>query len=78
MRKFRALTGIAAGRGGAAYWPAIVLTNVVKRVDIIRHGTGRLIVPAGESWEAFFAGPRLDADFLAERAQPLPQRRDDA
>ncbi len=54
---------------------AVALPEHVKRVDIIRQGNGRLVVPAGESWDAFFAGPRLDNDFLSDRAQPLPQRR---
>ncbi len=34
-----------------------------------------LILPAGGSWDDFFSGPRLDADFLSDRAQPAPQRR---
>lgn len=54
---------------------AVALPEHVKRVDIIKQGSGRLIMPAGESWDAFFAGPRLDDDFLADRAQPAPQRR---
>jgi antitoxin VapB len=55
---------------------AVALPEHVKRVDIVKQGSGRLIIPAGESWDAFFAGPRLDEDFLTDRAQPAPQRRD--
>ena len=55
---------------------AVAFPDHVKRVDIIRQGSGRLIVPAGESWDAFFAGPRLDEDFLSPRNQPAPQERD--
>ena len=54
---------------------AVALPEHVKRVDIIKQGSGRLVVPAGGSWDAFFDGPRLDDDFLTDRAQPAPQRR---
>ncbi|NJM29048.1 MAG: antitoxin [Rhizobiales bacterium] len=57
---------------------AVALPEHVKRVDIIKQGTARLIVPADKSWEAFFAGPRLDADFLKDRKQPPPQVRKNA
>jgi len=56
---------------------AVALPEHVKRVEVIKHGSGRLVLPAGESWKAFFDGPRLDEDFLSDRAQPKPQRRDD-
>ena len=55
---------------------AVALPEHVKRVDIVKLGTGRLITPAGEGWDGFFAGPRLDADFLNGRAHPAPQLRD--
>jgi antitoxin VapB len=54
---------------------AVALPDHVKRVDIIKQGSGRLVVPAGESWDAFFDGPRIDSDFLNDRGQPAPQRR---
>lgn len=57
---------------------AVALPDHVKRVDVIAQGSARVIVPAGGSWAEFFAGPRLDDDFLSDRSQPLPQRRDDA
>lgn len=53
----------------------VALPEHVKRVEVIPQGAGRLIVPAGGSWEAFFAGPRIDEDFLSERRQPHPQVR---
>jgi antitoxin VapB len=56
---------------------AVALPEHVKKVEIIAQGNTRLIVPAGGSWEAFFDGPRIDEDFLDDRRQPLPQRRDD-
>jgi antitoxin VapB len=54
---------------------AVALPEHVKRVDVIRQGTARLIVPAGEGWHQFFAQPPIDDDFLSERNQPLPQTR---
>ncbi len=56
---------------------AVALPDHVKKVEIIAQGNTRVIVPAGGTWADFFAGPRLDDDFLNERHQPLPQRRDD-
>jgi antitoxin VapB len=56
---------------------AVALPDHVKKVEIIAKGNTRVIVPAGGSWAEFFDGPRLDDDFLSERNQPLPQRRDD-
>lgn len=56
---------------------AVALPEHVKKVEIITQGSARLILPAGGTWADFFAGPRLDDDFLNARNQPLPQRRDD-
>jgi antitoxin VapB len=53
----------------------VALPEHVKRVDVIKQGSARLIVPAGETWDVFFAGPRLDDDFLEPRLQPAPQKR---
>lgn len=57
---------------------AVALPEHVKQVEVIARGNARVIMPAGGSWADFFAGPRLDEDFLSERNQPLPQRRDEA
>lgn len=54
---------------------AVALPEHVKRVEIIKQGSARLVLPAGGGWDAFFGGPRLDADFLDDRAQPAPQAR---
>jgi antitoxin VapB len=53
----------------------VALPGHVKRVDIVKHGSGCLIMPEGGSWDSFFAGPRLDEDFLADRMQPVLQSR---
>jgi antitoxin VapB len=54
---------------------AVALPDHVKRVEIIRQGNARLIVPAGQSWQQFFEQPPIDADFMNERNQPPPQKR---
>ena len=56
---------------------AVAFPENVKKVEIIAKGSARVILPAGGTWADFFAGPRLDDDFLEQRNQPLPQRRDD-
>jgi antitoxin VapB len=55
----------------------VALPDHVRQVDIIKQGRARVIVPAGGSWTMFFEGPRIDADFLYDRRQPVPQPRDD-
>jgi antitoxin VapB len=57
---------------------AVALPDHVKRVDVLVQGNARLIVPAGGSWKDFFDGPRIDEDFLNDRAQPLPQHRNES
>lgn len=56
---------------------AVAFPDHVKKVEIMAKGSARVIRPAGGTWAEFFAGPRMDDDFLSERMQPLPQRRDD-
>jgi antitoxin VapB len=56
---------------------AVALPEHVRKVEIIAEGNRRVIVPAGGSWADFFDGPRIDDDFLNERNQPRPQRRDE-
>jgi antitoxin VapB len=57
---------------------AVALPDHVKRVEVLVQGNARLIVPAGGSWKDFFDGPRIDEDFLNDRAQPLPQHRNES
>ena len=54
---------------------AVALPDHVKKVDIIRQGNARVILPAGGSWKAHFDGPRLDEDFLEDRIKSVPQQR---
>ena len=41
----------------------VALPDSVKKVDIVKVGRGRLITPAGESWDAWFDREGSD-DFL--------------
>lgn len=55
---------------------AVAFDKRVREVEITKVGRSRLISPANRSWDAFFDGPRVSEDFLAERAQPKPQKRE--
>ncbi len=48
----------------------------VKAVEIIAIGNKRVITPAGESWDDWFDGPSVSADFMNEREQPEDQARE--
>ena len=54
---------------------AVAMPNSVKRVDIIAVGNARVIVPAGESWDLWFAAQGVSADFMETRDQPADQER---
>lgn len=55
---------------------AVALPDDVKRVDVIAVGRTRIITPAGESWDSWFDGEGVTADFMAEREQPEDQERE--
>ncbi|NHB96640.1 MULTISPECIES: type II toxin-antitoxin system VapB family antitoxin [Photorhabdus] len=55
---------------------AVALPEEVKRVDVVAVGRTRIITPAGESWDSWFDGPGVTADFMAEREQPPVQERE--
>lgn len=55
---------------------AVALPNDVKRVDVIALGRTRIITPAGESWESWFDGVGVTADFMSDREQPAEQERE--
>lgn len=55
---------------------SVALPEDVKRVEIIRMGRARLIVPVGHGWDDFFAGPGVTDDFMSDRGQPAMQQRD--
>jgi antitoxin VapB len=56
---------------------AVAFPGDVRQVDILTIGHARLIVPAGRRWDDLFDnGPRLSADFPAERIQPPAETRE--
>ncbi|MBO1112262.1 type II toxin-antitoxin system VapB family antitoxin [Bordetella petrii] len=54
---------------------AVALPADVTRVDVLVVGRARILVPAGESWDTWFAGDSVTGDF-AEREQPDDQTRE--
>ncbi|EMX4233999.1 toxin-antitoxin system antitoxin VapB, partial [Salmonella enterica] len=48
----------------------------VKRVEVIAVGRTRIITPAGESWDEWFDGNNVSADFMDNREQPSVQERE--
>lgn len=54
---------------------AVAFPDDVKRVDVVVLGQTRIITPVGTSWESWFDGPGVTADFMAEREQPAEQER---
>jgi antitoxin VapB len=54
----------------------VALPESVREVDIAIVGSSRVITPAGHLWDDFFAGPHVSDDFMADRRQPPPQKRD--
>lgn len=55
---------------------AVALPADVKQVDIVPLGRARLIVPAGEGWDSWFAAKGVTPDFMPSREQPEPQERE--
>ena len=55
---------------------AVALPEDVKKVEIIAIGRTRIITPAGESWDSWFAGENVSADFMDIRDQPAMQERE--
>jgi antitoxin VapB len=55
---------------------AVALPADVTRVDIVAIGRARLLVPVGESWDTWFDGESVTADFPGEREQPADQVRE--
>lgn len=55
---------------------SVALPEDVKRVDVVAVGRTRIISPAGETWDSWFEGPSVSADFMAEREQPIDQERE--
>ena len=54
---------------------AVALPDTVKQVDVVPLGRARLIAPAGEAWDSWFASEGVTEDFMESRDQPAEQRR---
>jgi len=55
---------------------AVALPGNIKKVDVIAVGQTRIITPAGASWDSWFDGPSVSADFMQDREQPTEQERE--
>lgn len=55
---------------------AVALPEDVKKVNVIAVGRTRIITPAGESWDSWFDGDSVSADFMNDREQPAVQERE--
>ena len=56
---------------------AVAFPENVHRVEILRLGRSRLVVPEGERWDDFFlTGPHVSDDFLTDRVQPAAEERE--
>ena len=52
---------------------ALELPESVKKVTITAIGNTRVIAPVEASWDAWFDGPDVSADFMDTREQPADQ-----
>jgi antitoxin VapB len=55
---------------------AVEMPEGVKAVDIVSVGNKRIISPAGTAWDDWFASEGVSDDFMDNREQPEPQKRD--
>lgn len=55
---------------------AIAFPESVVKVEIIKLGTKRIIVPAGKSWDDWFDATGVSSDFMVDRLQPADQIRE--
>ena len=54
----------------------VALPESVKDVTIIKMNNTRIILPAAQSWDDWFASPGVSDDFMSERKQPEDQIRE--
>ncbi len=55
---------------------AVALPDNVKNVDVVAVGNKRIISPAGQAWDDWFADGPISADCLSDREQPAAQERE--
>lgn len=56
---------------------SVALPDGVTRVDVVAIGRTRILTPAGESWNSWFDGDSVGADFMLTREQPGEQQREE-
>jgi antitoxin VapB len=78
MRSGTSSTVFTSNRSQAVRLPkAVAFPEDVHRVEILKLGRSRLVMPEGERWDDFFlGGPHVSEDFLAERIQPAAEDRE--
>lgn len=54
---------------------SVAFPEHVRKVQVIKQGQARLLVPKGGSWSQFFASEPIDSDFMKSRQQPAAQER---
>jgi antitoxin VapB len=71
-------TVFTSNRSQAVRLPkAVAFPADVHQVDILKVGRSRVIVPQGKRWDDLFLnGPRVSADFMREREQPVTEERE--
>ncbi|UXT21897.1 antitoxin [Agrobacterium tumefaciens] len=71
-------TVFTSNRSQAVRLPkAVAFPDDVHKVDILKVGLTRVIVPHGKRWDdLFLAGPRATEDFLSNREQPTSEERE--
>jgi antitoxin VapB len=71
-------TVFTSNRSQAVRLPkAVAFPEDVHRVDILKIGHSRVIVPQGKRWgDLFVNGPRASEDFMIEREQPPAEERE--
>ena len=55
---------------------AVALDDDGRQVAVVEVDRARVIATVGESWDGWFEGPDITADFLAERDQSTMQARE--
>jgi antitoxin VapB len=55
---------------------AVAFPESIKDVEITTVGNKRIITPAGQSWDDWFASPGVSSDFMEKREQPDDQIRE--
>lgn len=70
-------TVFTSNRSQAVRLPkAVAFPEGVHKVDILKIGRSRVIVPQGRRWDdLFLSGPRASDDFMDERTQPPAEER---